>query len=78
MGETAYEIIGDIERARTWLGQDLDRLEDKVRHEADWRFQYARHRLVFLGVAAGVGLLLGAVAVWTGRRLLRGAPRSKP
>ena len=77
MGETAYEIVGDIERARTWLDTDLDRLENKVRYEADWRVQYARHRITFLGAALGVGLLLGVAAVWTGRRLFRAGPRSK-
>jgi hypothetical protein len=77
MGETAYQIIGDIERARDWLGADLDRLEDKVRYEAGWRVQYARHRLAFLGAAAGAVLLLGIVAVWTGKRVLKARPRSK-
>jgi hypothetical protein len=69
--------MGDIERARTWLDTDLDRLENKVRYEADWRVQYARQRLAYLGAAVGIGLLLGAVAVWTGRRLLRAEPQSK-
>jgi hypothetical protein len=82
MGETAHEIIGDIERARAWLGADLDRLEDKVRREADWRLQYARHRLAFLGVALGAAVLIAVAAVWAGRRTLRvrrrfmAAPRS--
>lgn len=71
MGETAYQIIGDIERARGWLDTDLDRLNDKVRFETGWRVQYARHRVMFLGAAAGVAMLLGIAAVWAGKRVFR-------
>jgi hypothetical protein len=78
MGETAFQIVGDIERARKWLGTDLDRLEDKVRYEADWRVQYARDRLALLGAAVAVGLLLGVAAIWAGRRIFREESRSKP
>jgi hypothetical protein len=75
MVETADQIIGDIERGRKWLGTDLDRLEDKVRYEADWRMQYARDRLALLGAALAVGLLLGVAAIWAGRRVFRAKPR---
>jgi ElaB/YqjD/DUF883 family membrane-anchored ribosome-binding protein len=59
MGETPDDIKNELEQARARLGQDLNRLEYRVRTELDWRVHFDRHPWQFCGAAFGVGLLLG-------------------
>ena len=58
MGETTYQIITEMEQARTDLGYDLDELEARVRGEMDWRLQARRHPWIVVGCIVIVGLLI--------------------
>ena len=62
MGENASQIEREIMEERNELGRNLEVLETKARDMADWRVHYRNHPSVFLGAAAGVGLLLGALS----------------
>ena len=58
MGETTYQIIAEMEQARTDLGRDLDELEARVRRETDWRVQVRRHPWLVVGCVVIVGLII--------------------
>jgi hypothetical protein len=66
VGENASQIERQIVAERTELGRNLAVLETKARDLADWRSHYRNHPAMFLGAAAGVGLVLGAMSY--GRR----------
>ena len=68
MGEDTNRIEQEIRERRAELGRNLDELEDKARDLADWRTHYRNHTSTFLGVAAGVGLLLGLTALPASRK----------
>jgi hypothetical protein len=59
MGETPDQIRTEIEQARSRLGQDLNRLEYRVKQETDWRYQFQRRPWAFLGGAFALSLLAG-------------------
>ena len=42
MGETPDEIRQEVEQVRSRLGQDLNRLEYRVKRTFDWRSQFDR------------------------------------
>ena len=62
MGENAGQIEREIMAERNELGRNLEVLQTKARDMADWRVHYRNHPGVFLGAAAGVGVLLGAMS----------------
>lgn len=62
MGENASQIEREIMAERSELGRNLEVLETKARDLADWRVHYRNHAGVFLGVAAGAGVLLGIMS----------------
>jgi hypothetical protein len=66
VGENASQIERQIVAERNELGRNLAVLETKARDLADWRRHYRNHPAMFLGAAAGVGLVLGAMSY--GRR----------
>ncbi len=63
MGETTSQIRQEVLAARSRLGQDLNELEYRVKRNADWRVQYARHPWVILGIVFGASALLGMAAM---------------
>jgi len=67
MGQNTDQIEQWIAAERTDLGKNLRELETKAKEMKDWRTHYRRNPHVFLGVAAGVGALIGAI-VWRGAR----------
>jgi len=67
MGQSTDQIEQWIAAERTDLGKNLRELEAKAKEMKDWRTHYRRNPHVFLGVAAGVGALIGAI-VWRGSR----------
>jgi hypothetical protein len=66
VGQRSDEIKKHIENQREQLGENLEKLEERVRNSTDWRTQYNRHPWAAVGLAFGGGLLLGVVT--TGRR----------
>jgi hypothetical protein len=90
MGENTDQIERDIRAERAELGRNLEDLELKAKELADWRVHYRNHPAVFLGAAAGIGVLLGAVMTPAivpsagpsrnptspGRPFLQGSPRA--
>ncbi len=62
MGENASQIEREIMAERNELGRNLEVLQTKARDMADWRVHYRNHPGMFLGAAAGVGLLIGAMS----------------
>jgi hypothetical protein len=67
VGQRSDEIKRHIDNQREQLGENLERLEERVRSSTDWRTQYSRHPFAALGIAFGGGLLLGVVTVGRGR-----------
>jgi hypothetical protein len=61
MGENTDQIERDIQFERAELGRNLEDLELKAKELADWKVHYRNHPTLFLGAAAGVGVLLGAL-----------------
>lgn len=60
MDQTIDQIEADIDQTRARLGSNLRELTGKVEAATDWR-EYVRARpWVALGVAAVVGVLVGA------------------
>ena len=59
MGETPTEIKQEVEQVRARLGQDLNRLEYRVKRTFDWHAQFDRNPWAFVGTAFGVAFLLG-------------------
>jgi hypothetical protein len=66
VGQKSDEIKRHIENQRDQLGENLERLEERVRNSTDWRTQYNNHPFAALGIAFGGGLLLAVMT--TGRR----------
>lgn len=62
MGENTNQIEREMVAERDQLGRNLNALEMKARELGDWRTHYRNHPKVFLGIALGGGLLLGAMA----------------
>jgi len=65
MGETTSQIETRIERTREDLGSNLRELESRVKTAADWREHYRGNPLLWVGLAFGSGVFLGALS---GRR----------
>lgn len=61
MDEKPDQIINDIDSQRERLGANLNELESRVRSATDWKTQFDRHPLMFLGAAVGGGMLLSGV-----------------
>jgi ElaB/YqjD/DUF883 family membrane-anchored ribosome-binding protein len=59
MGETPDEIKQEVEEARNRLGRDLNDLEYQVRRTLDWRTQFNRHPMAFIGAAFGLAFVIG-------------------
>jgi predicted dienelactone hydrolase len=62
MGEAASEVRREIEERRDDLGENLQRLESKVKRTTDWRAQFDQRPMMMMGVAFGGGLLLSTLA----------------
>jgi hypothetical protein len=58
MGEKSDQITKEIEESRAALGEDLQQLEDKVKHLTDWREHFRQNPLPLLAAAFAGGLLL--------------------
>ena len=61
MGANTDQIEREIRAERDELGRNLEDLEFKAKELTDWKAHYRNHSAVFLGAAAGLGVLLGAV-----------------
>ena len=61
MGQNTEQIERQIRAERDELGRNLHDLEFKAKELTDWKVHYRNHPAVFLGAAAGLGVLLGAV-----------------
>ncbi len=59
MGADTRRIEDEIRAERVQLDQNLHTLETKARELTDWRGHYSRHAGAALGIAFGVGMLLG-------------------
>jgi ElaB/YqjD/DUF883 family membrane-anchored ribosome-binding protein len=59
MGETPDEIKQEVEQVRARLGQDINRLEYRVKRTLDWRTQFDQKPWLFVGAAFGVAFLIG-------------------
>ena len=58
MGETADQIVSDIERTRDELKSNLQELEYRAKAAADWHTHYYKHTGAMVAAAAiGGGLL---------------------
>jgi hypothetical protein len=62
MGQAASEVRQEIEEQRDELGENLQRLESKVKQTTDWRAQFDERPMLLMGVAFGGGLLLSSLA----------------
>ena len=72
MGANTDQIEREIRAERDELGRNLEDLEFKAKELADWKVHYRNHPGVFLGAAAGIGVLLGAaMAPANGRAPMR-------
>lgn len=67
MGEDTSQIEREITAERRELGRNLNELQDKAKELADWRAHYRNHTAIALSLAAGAGVLAGALV--SGRRL---------
>lgn len=61
MGERTDEIAGQIQEERDELRANLGELGDRVRSATDWRRQFRNNTMLGVGLAFGVGLMLGSV-----------------
>lgn len=61
MGANTDQIEREIRAERDELGRNLEDLELKAKELTNWKVHYRNHPGVFLGAAAGMGVLLGAV-----------------
>jgi hypothetical protein len=61
MGEKPVEIEHEIEYRRERLGRNIRNLQERVGEMTDWRKQYKRRPLAFLGAAFGAGLAVSLV-----------------
>ena len=60
MDERPDQIEDHIRSTQRELGNNLQELENKVKDATDWRVQFERHPVAFLGFAFAGGLLLSA------------------
>jgi ElaB/YqjD/DUF883 family membrane-anchored ribosome-binding protein len=58
---SAEEIRQDIASTRESITETFDQLSDRFQETLDWRTYVKDHPLVALGVATGLGLLLGGL-----------------
>jgi hypothetical protein len=58
--ERPDQIEDHIRSTQRELGSNLQELEDKVKDATNWRVQFERHPVAFLGIAFAGGLLLSA------------------
>ena len=58
MGETADQIVSDIERTREELKFNLQELEARAKAAADWHTHFERHTGAMVVAAAMGGALL--------------------
>jgi uncharacterized protein DUF3618 len=68
MGETTNQIERRIDAERDQLGQNLHELQTKVEEATDWRLQFQKRPMAFIGAAFGTGLLFALVAGGRSRR----------
>jgi hypothetical protein len=61
VGQRSDEIKRHIDEQRSELGENLERLEERVKSTADWRTHFDRRPMMALGVAFGTGLLLSTM-----------------
>ena len=61
MGPNTDQIEREIRAERDELGRNLQDLEFKAKELTDWQVHDRNHPGVFLGAAAGIGVILGAV-----------------
>ncbi len=57
MGEKPDQITEELEQRRAVLASNLNALDQKVKNMADWRLQFEKHPVPFLGAAFGGGLV---------------------
>jgi len=74
MAERPDQITRHIESTRGELGSNLRELEDKVRHEADWKTHFERNPMTLLGLAFGGGVLLASMIGAPSRRAVMATP----
>lgn len=60
MDERPDQIEDHIRSTQRELGSNLQELEDKVKDATNWRVQFERHPVAFLGIAFAGGLLISA------------------
>lgn len=60
MDERPDQIEDHIRSTQRELGSNLQELENKVKDATNWRVQFERHPVAFLGIAFAGGLLLSA------------------
>jgi len=61
MAERLDEIEKHIEYTRSRLGTNLQELENKVKHEADWRTHFDRNPMLLVALAFGGGVVLATM-----------------
>ncbi len=67
MGETPVAIEAHIAEKRAELGRNLEQIEQRVRRTVDWRRHAREHPDVVIGIAFGVGMLLGLIPAVRGK-----------
>jgi hypothetical protein len=67
VGESPDQIEDHIRSTRNELGDNLEELENRIKDATDWRVQFARHPVVFIGGAFAIGILL-SIGLQRGRR----------
>ena len=58
MAEGPDQIEHHIRSTRRELGDNLQELEGRIKDATNWRVQFARHPLAFLGGALAIGALI--------------------
>lgn len=71
MVETTAQIEGFIEARREKLGSNLEELEGKFKTATDWRGQFERRPMTWVGAALAGGVVLGLVGNSHRRRASR-------
>jgi hypothetical protein len=61
MGQTADEIVNDIDRTRESLRANLEELESRAKEAADWRHHYRKHPGAMIAAAVLGGVVLSAL-----------------
>ena len=80
MDENTSQIERTIVTEREALGRNLEALNQKARELADWRTHYRQRPWLFIGVAAGAGVIAGALVgrgevTWPQSNRVHGEPR---